>query len=88
MDLTIEQVKNNDELLQKVLNTYNSIKRTERKYYERNKDKIINNAKEQYNKKKENHPKEPKIKKTEDKKQYMKEYMKQYKIKKLQNKTE
>jgi hypothetical protein len=83
MELTIEQVLNDNELLEKVLNTYNSIKRTEKRYYEKNKEKMINKSKEQYAKNKEANPKEPKIKKTEDKKAYMKEYMIKYKEKKL-----
>jgi len=83
MEITIEQVLNDNELLKKVLNTYNSIKKTEKKYYEKNKERMIKKSKEQYAKNKEANPKEPKIKKTEDKKAYMKEYMIKYKEKKL-----
>lgn len=87
MEITIEDVLKDKDLLSKVLKAYNAQKKTAVAYYEKNKDKRIENSLKYYYKKT---GKEPKIEnKTADKKQYMKEYREKKKLEKQQinNKT-
>jgi hypothetical protein len=84
MELTVEDVINNRELLEKVIKAYNGQKKAAAEYYEKNKEKRIQKSLSYYYKKE---GKEPKTEnKTADIKKYMKEYRQKQKEKK-NNKT-
>jgi hypothetical protein len=80
MEITKEQVLNDDKLLDKVLKSYNATKKATSIYYEKNKEKRNEQSKLYYYQKE---GKEPKTEnKTADIKQYMKEYRQKQKQKK------
>ena len=80
--ITIEDVKNDENLLKKVLNCYNS----QNKYRHANKEKFNENSKNYYYKVNNKKPKTEK--KTEDIKAYQKEYREKMKQKRLQLKED
>lgn len=85
MEITADQVLNNRELLDKVLKSYNAHKKATITYYEKNKEKRNEHSKLYYYKKE---GKEPKTEnKTADIKQYMKEYRQKKKEEKEKLKT-
>jgi hypothetical protein len=82
MEITKEQVLNDDKLLDKVLKSYNAKKRAVLNYYEKTKEKRNEKSKAYYYQKE---GKEPKTEnKTADIKQYMKEYRQKQKEKNKQ----
>lgn len=72
MEITKDEVLNNHQLLEKVLKSYNSMKKTTTTYHQKNKEKRNEHSKLYYYKKEGKEPKTEK--KTADIKQYMKEY--------------
>jgi DNA polymerase III psi subunit len=83
MEITKEQVLNDDKLLDKVLKSYNATKKATFIYRQKNKEKLNENSRLYYY---INTDKEPKIEnKTADMKKYMKEY--RQKQKELKNKN-
>jgi hypothetical protein len=81
--INIEDVKNDDELLNKIINHYNLYCKRQYKYKINNKEKINQYMKDYYYRVNNKEPK--KEKKTLDKKAYQKEYREKMKQKRIED---